>query len=74
MIVKKNQKTHVTIDLQGPDGNGCILIGIAQNFARQLGYSKEERDSIRQEMMEGDYENLLEVFDSHFGHFVILER
>ena len=74
MIVKKNQKTHVTIDLTGPDGNAFVLLATAQNYAKQLGYSKEERDSIRQEMMEGDYENLLEVFDSHFGHFVILER
>jgi hypothetical protein len=74
MIVKKNQKTHVTIDLTGPDGNAFVLIGTAQNYAKQLGYPKEERDALRQEMMEGDYENLLEVFDSHFGHFVILER
>jgi hypothetical protein len=74
IVQKKTQKTHVTIDLTGPDGNAFVLIGTAQNYAKQLGYSKEERDNLRQEMTEGDYENLLEVFDSHFGHFVILER
>jgi hypothetical protein len=25
-------------------------------------------------MRESDYENLLQVFDSYFGHFVIMER
>jgi hypothetical protein len=31
-------------------------------------------DRIVQEMMSGDYENLLRVFDRYFGSFVILER
>ena len=31
-------------------------------------------DRIVQEMMAGDYENLLQVFDRYFGSFVILER
>jgi len=25
-------------------------------------------------MMKGDYENLVKVFDKHFGHFVTLYR
>ena len=29
---------------------------------------------IIEEMMSSDYENLLQVFDSNFGSFVILER
>jgi hypothetical protein len=31
-------------------------------------------EKILAEMKSGDYENLIEVFDRHFGHFVILER
>ena len=31
-------------------------------------------DRIVREMMAGDYENLLQVFDRYFGSFVILER
>ena len=34
--------------------------------------SREEE--ILQEMKSGDYEHLVETFDRHFGHFVILER
>jgi hypothetical protein len=31
-------------------------------------------EKILAEMKSGDYEHLIEVFDRHFGHFVILER
>ena len=31
-------------------------------------------DRIIKEMMAGDYENLLQVFDRYFGSFVVLER
>jgi hypothetical protein len=31
-------------------------------------------EKILKEMQSGDYEHLIEVFDRHFGHFVILER
>jgi hypothetical protein len=34
--------------------------------------SREEE--IMEEMRSGDYEHLVETFDRHFGHFVILER
>jgi len=71
MIRKKQPKREIIIDLTGPDGNAFVLIGKAMNFARQLGLDQE---SIKQEMMSGDYENLLQVFDKNFGHFVILER
>jgi len=30
--------------------------------------------AIREELMAGDYENLIKVFDKHFGHFVTLYR
>jgi hypothetical protein len=31
-------------------------------------------DTIIREMMSGDYENLVQVFDDNFGDYVILER
>tara|TARA_R110002074_G_scaffold50308_1_gene128020 strand:+ start:469 stop:615 length:147 start_codon:yes stop_codon:yes gene_type:complete len=45
----------------------------AKKFAKQLGW-KDDGMSIINEMMEGDYEHLLSVFDKAFGEFVILER
>ena len=71
MIREKQPKREIIIDLTGPDGNAFVLIGKAMSFARQLGL---DGNSIKEEMMSGDYENLLEVFDKNFGHFVILER
>lgn len=72
MIKYKKIKTGpVEIDLTGPDGNAFTLIGIAGNLAKQLYLDKEK---IQSDMMSGDYENLVKVFDSHFGEFVTLYR
>ena len=48
-------------------------MGYAKRFAKQLGW-KDKGAALINEMMEGDYEHLLEVFDNAFGEFVILER
>ena len=71
MIRTKKPKPEIIIDLTGPDGNAFTLMGMAVNFARQLG---KDGKAIREEMMAGDYEHLLSVFDREFGAFVILER
>jgi predicted solute-binding protein len=72
MIVKKSDvMQEIVIDLTGPQGNAFVLLGIAKDFARQLDMNFKE---IEDEMTSGDYENLVEVFDRYFGHFVILER
>ena len=68
---KKRPKKELVIDLTGPDGNAYALMAYAERFARQLGLNSEK---IIEEMMSSDYENLLQVFDSNFGSFVILER
>ena len=68
---KDKKKGPIEIDLNGPEGNAFYLMGMAMNFAKQLGLNKEE---IINEMMSSDYEHLLQVFDKHFGSFVILER
>ena len=70
MIRKKQQQTGpIIVDLTGPDGNAYALMGLADRLAKQLGFKSPTK-----EMMEGDYEHLLEVFDKNFGDFVILER
>ena len=71
MIKKKNETFGIEIDLTGPNGNAFYLIGAANNLAKQLGLDGK---AIQAEMMKGDYENLVKVFDNHFGHFVTLYR
>ena len=72
MIKSKNViPSEIAIDLTGPDGNAFALMGYAKKFARQLGVDSEE---IISNMMSGDYENLLEVFEENFGSFVTLYR
>jgi hypothetical protein len=75
MIRKKKEKSGpMIIDITGPDGNAFVLMGYAARLSDQLGWSRERFSMLRDEMMSGDYENLLQVFDREFGDFVILER
>jgi len=39
-----------------------------------MGYSKEDQEKLLEDMRSSDYENLIQVFDKHFGSVVILER
>ena len=71
MIRKKVQSREMIIDLTGPEGNAYVLMGYANKFAVQLGMDPKP---IIEEMKSGDYENLIQVFDRHFGDYVILER
>jgi len=71
MIREKQPQSEIVIDLTGPDGNAYALMAHANRFAKQLGIDGK---TVIDEMMSGNYENLLEVFDKHFGDFVILER
>ena len=71
MFRKKIEQEFEVIDLTGPQGNAFVLLGKAKGYARQLGL---DGSKIQAEMMRGDYEHLLEVFDKYFGAFVILER
>jgi len=68
---KEQNQGPIVIDLTGPDGNAFVLLGKAKQLARQLGL---DGNAITNEMMSGDYENLIEVFDREFGDFVILEQ
>ena len=61
----------IVIDLKGPEGNAFALMGYAATLAEQIGIDPEP---ILDEMMSGDYENLIRVFNENFKSFVILER
>ena len=71
MIKKKKSNGRIEIDLTGPQGNAFFLIGTAGNLAKQLG---KDSKKITSEMMSGDYENLIKVFDREFGSVVTLYR
>jgi hypothetical protein len=70
MIRIKENVGPIIIDLTGPDGNAYALMGYARKFSKQLGI---DSNTVIGEMMSGDYQNLLKVFDGYFGDFVILE-
>jgi hypothetical protein len=71
MIRARQPVSEIVIDLNGPEGNAFFLLGYAQRLARQLGFNPQQ---IINEMQDGDYENLIQVFDNYFGNVVILER
>ena len=70
---KSPETTEIVIDLTGPDGNAYSLMATARHYANMIG-GKLVADDIVNEMMAGDYENLIKVFDKYFGYFIILEK
>ena len=70
MIRTKQERREIVIDLTGPDGNAFVLMGMAKNFARQLG---KDGKAITEEMMAGDYEHLLSVFDRATSSWVAVK-
>ena len=71
MIVQKPKTNGIEIDLTGPQGNAFFLLVTAKKLASQLGL---DGNQIMEEMTSGDYENLLQVFDTNFGSIVTLYR
>ena len=59
------------IDIRGPQGNAFALMGTAKSLARQLGY---DADEIVNEMMQGDYEHLLDTFEKYFPVVKLIGR
>ncbi len=70
-IGSKTQTIGIEIDLTGPQSNAFYLLGTAKNLARQLDFNES---FILNEMKNGDYENLIKVFDHYFGSIVTLYR
>ncbi len=72
--INEKKEKRLEIDLTGPQGNANVLIAYANNLGQKLGWDKKAIDIVIKLMMSHDYENLVEVFDHHFGDFVILYR
>ena len=70
-IVSKDITKKRVIDLTGPDGNAFVLLGIAKGLCKQLDLDTEV---VLSELMLGDYEDLISLFDKYFGSVVDLER
>jgi hypothetical protein len=69
----------IEVDLTGPQGNAFYILGLASKLSKRIAKESPEdprsdNEKIQAEMMSGDYENLLEVFDGYFGDLVILYR
>jgi len=64
-------KSPIVVDLDGPDGNAFVLLGMASKWARQLSL---DWPTIREDAMSKDYDHLLKTLDKHFGKYVIFER
>ena len=71
MIKKKINKGVIEVDLTGPQGNAFYLMGLASQLSKKMGLDEDE---IIAEMRSSNYENLIKVFDRHFGKLVILYR
>jgi len=56
-------------DISGSGGNAFAIMGVAKSLARQLDF---DGDYITSQMMEGDYDNVLAVFNKYFGRVVKL--
>ena len=68
-IIRNPEPRKREIDLLGPNGNAYFLLGTAREWGKQLDL---DVDKIEEEMESSDYENLIKVFDKHFGDFVDL--
>ena len=75
-IRSKEEINHrpIEINLTGPDGNAYVLLGLASNLSKRLGFSEFDRECILDEMRLSDYEGLIQTFDRYFGSLVILYR
>ena len=53
------------VTLVGRDGNAFSIIGSCQRAARNK-YTKEQWDNIKNQMISGDYDNLLQIAMKYF--------
>ena len=55
----------VQMNLVGLDGNAFSLMGAFSSNARRQGWTKQEIDTVINECMLGDYNNLISVLVAH---------
>lgn len=71
-LIKPEKDKKISVDLSGQDGNAFVILGLASDVGKKIGMGQSEINEIKDEMMSGDYENLIVTFDKHFGHVVDL--
>ncbi len=54
------------VKLIGQDGNAFMILGLCQRAAKKAGWTQEQWSTVRDEMMAGDYNNLLCVAMDYF--------
>lgn len=64
----------IEIDLSSSAGNAFVLLAYADDLGRKLGFNRHAIKIIKDNMILGDYDHLLKVFDYHFGDYVILYK
>jgi len=62
---------EIIIDLNGPDGNAFVLLGIAKDLAHK---NKFSWDSIYKELTDGDYDHLIKTMENYFGDQILFLR
>ena len=72
--ISEKKESLIEIDLKKPGGNAFVLVGIAGNLGKQLGFDSFRIKCIQDEMMLSNYEMLIQTFDKWFGDYVILYR
>lgn len=63
----------ISIDVSGPEGNALLLAGVLKDVMQQTGKTKEEIKAAREDLLSGDNNHLLRVFQKHCGRYVELK-
>ncbi len=54
------------VELEGEDGNAGYIIGKCMKVARKAGWDLAKQNKVRDEMMAGDYDHLLQTAMKYF--------
>lgn len=71
MIVKQAPSDLIRIHCDSPEGNAFNILILAQTLSKAM---RIDFKPIHDEMTKGDYENLIQVFDKHFGDYVLIYK
>lgn len=72
MSAYRDSQLGLCIDLSGPDGNAFYLMGCAKTYLKAIDYSEQKIADVVKDMLSGDYNNLVSVFEEHLGNIITL--
>ena len=67
MIRRTTLEANIIVNLDGPDGNAFVLLGLAERYMGGLGIPREDIDDFLDEMKSGDYIHLVKTLNDEFG-------